>query len=149
MIDTEASSVSGFLDTSVIVRYLIQDDPNLGEQARRIIDECPSLIIPAVTIAETAFVLTSFYSMPRVAVVDALIALIQRHNVSVDQLDTDIVIQALMLCRPSVRVSFADAMLWASARQSGTGSVVYSFDRRFPSMGITLRSEAPDQRPGG
>ena len=101
------------------------------------------LIIPAVTIAETGFVLTSFYSMPRVAVVDALIALLQRHNVSVYQLDTNITIQALMLCRPSGRVSFADAMLWASARHGETGSVVYSFDRRFPAMGITLRSEAP------
>jgi len=141
MTDAEASAVSEFLDTSVIVRYLVQDDPNLAEQARQIIDERPTLIIPAVTITETAFVLTSFYSMPRVAVVDALIALLQRHNISVYQLDTDIVIQALMLCRPSGRVSVADAMLWASARQSGTGSVVYTFDRRFPSFGIGVRNE--------
>src|SRR5687768_1023029 len=99
MIDAEASTVSEFLDTSVIVRYFVQDDPNLAEQARRIVDERPLLIIPAVTIAETGFVLTSFYSMPRAAVTDALIALLQRRNVSVYQLDTDIVIQALMLCR--------------------------------------------------
>ncbi len=144
MITDELPDAPAFVDTSVIVRYLIQDIPDQNEQARQIIEEHPRLLLTAVMIAETSFVLTSFYNVPRDVVVDSLIALLQRVNIRVHQLDTDIVIQALMLCRPSGRVSFADAMLWASARSARDGSIVYTFDRRFPPIGITVRSEFPE-----
>ena len=39
-----------------------------------------------------------------------------------------------MLCRPSGRVSFADALVWAAAR-SQTDASVYSLDERFPDEG--------------
>lgn len=44
------------------------------------------------------------------------------------------------MCRPSGRVSFGDAMVWAAARSAGV-EVVYTFDRRFPSVGIEVRRE--------
>lgn len=47
-------------------------------------------------------------------------------------------IQALLLCSPSGRVSFSDALVWAMARGVGTGSVVYTLDRRFPRLGIEV-----------
>ena len=141
MMDDNSPTASEFVDTSLIVRYLIQDSPDQTEQTRRIVEEHPLLLVTAVTVAEAGFVLTRFCRQPREAVVDALIALLRRSNISVYQLDTDTVIQALLLCRPSGRISFADAMLWASARESGTGATVYTLDRRFPSIGITLKDE--------
>jgi len=145
MMTDEHPVAPAFVDTSVVVRYLIQDIPDQTEQARQIIEEHPRLLVTAVTIAETSFVLARHYNVPRDVVVDSLIALLQRVNIRVHQLDIDIVIQALMLCRPSGRVSFADAMLWASARSAGDGSIVYTFDRRFPPIGITVLSEFPEQ----
>jgi len=131
----------GFVDTSVIVRFLVQDDPELAEQARRIIEEHPALLTTTVTIAESAFVLMRVYGLSRHVVVDSLVDLLRRSNIAVYQLETSIVIQALLLCRPSGRVSFADAMLWASARSAGDDSTVYTLDQRFPSNDISVRAE--------
>jgi predicted nucleic acid-binding protein len=48
------------------------------------------------------------------------------------------VLAALEICRNSKRYSFTDAFLWAQVRESGPGGRIYTFDGRFPSMGITL-----------
>jgi hypothetical protein len=53
-------------------------------------------------------------------------------------IDRATAVEALLLCRPSGRVSVPDALTWAEARTSGAGAV-YSFDRTFPSDGITVR----------
>ena len=43
------------------------------------------------------------------------------------------------VCRPSGRVSFADALIWAAAHMT-PGKVVYSLDERFPADGVEVRS---------
>ena len=130
-----------FLDTSMIVRYLTRDLPELAERAGQIIEGSPELQITPGTITESAFVLTSNYEVPRSDTVDALVYLLRRSNIRVHQMDKALTIHALLLCRPSARVSFADAMLWAAARSSNVLSTIYTLDRRFPSEGVTLRRE--------
>lgn len=130
--------MSGFLDTSIVVRYLTGDPPELAEKAAQIIDREEHLHVTDVVLAETAYVLTSVYGVARSVVVDHLIALLQKENISPFGLDKGVVLQALLLCRPSGRVSFADAMVWAVARSSG-GKVVYSLDERFPGDGLEIR----------
>jgi predicted nucleic-acid-binding protein len=102
-----------------------------------VIEGDDDLLITDVALAEAAFTATKLYELPRDAVVDSLIGLIQRSNVEVFRLPKDMAIEALMLCRPSNRVSFADALIWAAARTE-SDSVVYTFDRRFPSHGLTV-----------
>lgn len=130
------------LDASVIVRYLTGDPPRQAARASRIIDHEPALVVTDVVLAETAFVLNSVYGVPRRAVVDGLVQLLQRRNLAAFRLDKGAVIQGLLLCRPSNRVSFADAMVWAAARSAGA-EAVYSFDERFPSGGIVVRRDRP------
>ncbi len=127
-----------FLDTSVIVRYFIEDVAEKIEGVRRVVEQEPGLAIAPVTLAETAYVLTRMYGVPREVVVDHLVALVQRWNIQVYGIDKGTVIQALLLCRPSGRVSFSDALVWATARGAGTGSVVYTLDRRFPRIGVEV-----------
>ncbi len=55
--------------------------------------------------------LTKNYDVFRQAVVDEFIKLVERANVRLYGLDKGVVVQGLQLCRPSGRVSFADAML--------------------------------------
>jgi predicted nucleic acid-binding protein len=131
----------GFLDTSVVIRYLVHDDQVLAERAQRIIVGDTVLSLTDGTLAEIAHVLTRVYGIPRAAVVDELILLIRRSNVRLFDLDLALTIQALQLCRPSGRVSFADALLWASARSAGA-TTIYTFDERFPADGLSLRREA-------
>lgn len=126
------------LDTSYLVRYLTDDPPDLARRAADIIDSDRRLAVSAVVLAETAYVLTRVYQVPRQAVVDQLIALLQKENIVPLRLDKGIAIEALLLCHPSGRVSFADALIWAEAR-SGGPAAVYTFDERFPADAIEVR----------
>ncbi|AFV76550.1 putative nucleic-acid-binding protein, contains PIN domain [Thermus oshimai JL-2] len=129
--------LNALVDTSVLVRYLTGEPPELAEQAAAILDGDETLGITDVVLVETAYVLESFYGISRPQVVDALIALLQKANLHPLNGRKDLWIEALLLCRPSRRVSFGDALLWATARLSGVGRV-YTFDRRFPGEGVEL-----------
>lgn len=131
--------MAAILDTNVVVRYLVGDPAELAARAAAIIDNEPDLAIPSVVLTETAYVLASVYSVPREEIVDRLIELVQKKNLRPLEFARGTAIQALLLCRGSARVSFADAMIWAAALAPGIG-VVYSFDERFPAAGIELRA---------
>ena len=51
--------MSIFIDTSMVVRYLMDDPPEMAGQAAKVIDEENDLQLTDVIIAETAYVLTS------------------------------------------------------------------------------------------
>ncbi len=67
---------------------------------------------------EAAYVLTKVHGVPRSTAVDALIELLQKENLGLLDLSKAEAIAALLLARPSGRISFADALLWASARKN-------------------------------
>ena len=128
--------MSALLDTSVIVRYITGDSALLSELSALIVDGDEQLVVTDVMLAESWFVLTRVYGLSRAAAVDQLIALVRKPNIETYPLDKDLVIEALLLCRPSGRFSIADALLWATARMRG--EPVRTFDRRFPGDGIEL-----------
>ena len=130
--------MSVFLNTSVIVRYLTNDHPEMSDQATQIIEEVDDLTITEGILGETAFVLTSVYGKSRSEVVGSLIDLVERDNISTYAMDKSLVLRGLEMCRPSGRVSIADAMIWAAAR-TDRASAIYTFDRRFPNHGIEIR----------
>jgi len=130
--------VTAILDTSVIVRYFTNDPPGTGRLAAHLLDGSETLLLPEVVIAETAHVLWSLYRVARQDIVDQLVNLVRKQNVAPLTLDKDITVEALLLCRPSRRVSFPDALTWAAARQTGT-ITLYTLDQRFPSAGLDLR----------
>lgn len=103
------------------------------------IDSIEELEISGIALAETAFVLISVYQVPRERTSDLLLDLVRKENISLTGLTKDLAILGLMMCRPSGRVSFADALIWAAARSS-RAEVVYSFDQRFPNDGLEVRS---------
>ena len=125
----------------MVVRYLTGDPSELAEVAARVIDGEDELLVTDVVLVETAYVLTSVYDVPRETVIDHLIALLRKANIDTFKIEKDLVLEALLMCRPSGRVSFADALLWAAAR-SEPGAAVYSLDERFPSDGISVLRSA-------
>ncbi len=130
--------MSGFLDTSMVVRYLTRDVPELAEQAANVIDGEEDLWLIGVVLAETDYVLRSVYHLARDYVVDSLMEFVQKENIRIYGVDKSLVLRGLQMCRPSARVSFADALIWATARSAGT-EAVYSFDQRFPAEGLEVR----------
>lgn len=125
------------VDTNVLVRYLLQDDPEKGPAAAGLIDGTHELGIGLVTLAETAFVLSRNYGVPRERVVDRLVELLRRRNIGLLGIDKALVASALLLCRPSGRVNYADALINADARAHAVDRF-YTFDERFPSEGLML-----------
>lgn len=125
------------LDTNVLVRYFLQDDPEQGPAAARLIDGTAERGISLVALAETAFVLARNYGVPREQVVDRLVGLLRKRNIDVLGADKALVASTLLLCRPSGRVNYADALINADARAHAVERL-YTFEERFPSEGLTL-----------
>lgn len=130
--------MSVVLDTSVVVRYLTMSPPDSGRRAADLIDSADaSLVVPPVTLLESAHVLTRLYRVPRAAAVDALIALVRKSNVQDTGLPKDLIVEALLLCRESGRVSFGDALHWAETKHRRDVQLA-TFDRRFPAHSIEV-----------
>jgi predicted nucleic acid-binding protein len=127
-----------FLDVNVLLRYFVQDNPAFTARATALIESERTLRISVVTLAEVGFVLTKFYKVERVRAVDALIDLLNRENIETHEIPRERAIEALLLSRPSGRVSFADALLWAIAR-SASPAQVWTFDEKFPTDGIQVQ----------
>lgn len=136
--------MSAIAETSVIVRYLTLEPMALGRRAQQLVESDERLVVPWVALVEAAFVLTRLYGVERAVVVDLLSGFVSRANIAVLELPKPLVLESLALCRPSGRVSFADAFIWASARHSGVDSI-YTFDHRFPAAHLTLRVLGVDQ----
>ena len=126
-----------FLDANVIIRYLMGDHPEFTTRATQLIESDRDLTISIVVLGEVGYVLTKVYQVDRIRASDAMIELLNRANIESYEVDTDIAIDALRLCRPSGRVSFVDAFLWALVRGAGNAKI-WTFDARFPSEGVVL-----------
>ena len=129
-----------FVNTSVVVRYLVGSSDALFEEAKTILEHTSELVIMDVALAEVFFVLRSVYKVPREKLIDVLVTLVQRRNIRIFGLAKEIVVKGLLLCRPSGRVSLPDALIWAAAVSGNGVATVYSFDKRFPSEGVELRT---------
>ena len=111
----------------------------MADQAAEVIDGEEDLWVDGVMLAEVDHVLRSVYRLTRERVVDHLLELVAKQNINCYGLEKGTVVRGLLMCRPSGRISVADALIWAAARSSGR-NVVYSLDARFPSDGIEVRA---------
>ena len=88
------------LDTSVVVRYLVGTPTAQAKRAARLIDDRDQIVgVSTVALAEAAHVLRTQYEVGHRDIIDALIALIQRENVRVLDLRTDILVGSLVRAR--------------------------------------------------
>ena len=137
------------LDTNVLVRYLVGDDPDQYEHARALVEddltpEAPGLVHP-VALCELVWVLRSVYDVPKGEIVEALRLVLSVRTLRV--LDEPAVRAALDLYEAHA-ADFADALLSVEYREAGTG--LATFDRhasRLPG-GSRLGHPAPDAGSG-
>ena len=132
-----STPIGVFVDSNIIIRYLVGEPEVMALKAKAVIENEELLIVPVHILAETGFVLESFYKAARSDLVDLLILFVQRQNIRIHSLSKSLTLDALRMCRNSKRNSFADALLWAIVASS-EGKQVFTFDERFISNGITV-----------
>ena len=130
--DLSAMALALF-DTNVLIRHLTRDPPETGRAATRFLAENHDLILTDVVVAETVYVLESYYERPRDEVATAVRALLALPAVHVS--DEELLHRAAELYEGE-RLDFAEAYLAAAAERWGIDAVA-SFDRsldRVPSV---------------
>lgn len=132
------AAVTAFVDTNILIRHLTGDPPQLAAQATRYLAGADELLLPDLILAEVAYVLESFYEVPRAQVATTLRAVLAFPSIRV--LDADLLQRAVEVYEVH-RIDFADAYLVASAERTGIG-VIASFDRSIDRVG-TIRREEP------
>jgi len=109
----------------------------MSERAERFLQRAQRreivLKVHAIVVAETVWVLQSFYGYSRTEISGALIPLLEDHGLQVEE--GRAVIQALTSMM-AANIDFADALQAERARMGGEG--VASFDRDFEKLGVEL-----------
>ena len=118
-----------FIDANVILRYLTKAPPAMAEASLNIFNEARngkiSLLIIPITVAETVWVLESFYGYSKQQIAETMTQFLMCEGLEVESLD--LLIGALSLYHEK-NLDFADAVLAITALRKGP-KVVYSFDR--------------------
>jgi predicted nucleic-acid-binding protein len=116
------------LDTNILVRYIMQDDPRQAALATRLVEslsaESPGFI-PLVSVVEIAWVLSSAYSLSREQLMEAFEVVLRTRELIVEQ--AEIVWKSLRTLT-STRADFADCLIAQSAASAGCEKTL-TFDR--------------------
>lgn len=107
------------LDTNVLVRYIMQDDPRQSAKATRLIESLEADrpgFIGMVSIVELYWVLTSCYDLTNDQVRQALDLLLRTRQIVVDRADQ--VLRALKVFETG-KADFADCLIERAAAAAG------------------------------
>jgi predicted nucleic-acid-binding protein len=107
------------LDTNVLVRYIMQDDPVQAAKATALVEaldaDAPGFVA-LVSIIELHWVLTSCYDLTQAQVMQALETLLRAEEIVVDQAEQ--VLRALRACAGG-KGDFADCLIERTAAAAG------------------------------
>lgn len=129
--------MSCFVDTNVLVRHLTNDPPDQAARATAFLGHEGELLLTDLVVAETVYVLESFYEAPRDQVAQAIRSLLAFRTVVC--VDPALLLRAVEVYEIE-RLDFAEAYLVACAESTGV-AVVASFDRSLDRMSTVKRLE--------
>ena len=129
--------MSVFVDTNLLVRHLTGDPPEQAARATRFLAAADELLLADLVLAETVYVLESFYEVRRARVAELVRAIIAFPTMVV--LDPAMLLRALEVYETD-RLDFAEAYLVAQAERSGIG-VIASFDKAIDRVTTVQRLE--------
>ena len=115
------------LDTNVLVRYVMQDDPRQSPRATRLIERLSADdpgFVPLVAVVELMWVLSGSYGLQRTQLIAVLDTLLRSKELIVDR--AEVVTQALNRYT-ATGADFADALVERIAAAAGC-SATMTFD---------------------
>lgn len=131
--------MSAFVDTNILIRHLTGDPPEQADRATRFLASTDELLLADLIVAETVYVLESFYGVGRSQIAEAIRALLA--------FDPIITVDAALLRRAIEvyeleQLDFAEAYLVANAETTGVRRIA-SFDTSIDRMTTVERIEPP------
>lgn len=118
------------LDTNVIIRYLVQDEPQQSMKANHIIEKAVAdeeiLIISQITLCEMVWVLESCYALTKKEIIEVLNKILHTHQIRIEQ--DDVVRHALRDFSHFDNVDFSDCLIGRQNISKGC-SFTYTFDK--------------------
>jgi len=129
--------VSAFVDTNILVRHLTGDPADMAARATAYLAEAAEMYLTDLIVAETVYVLESFYEAPREQVGAAMRSLVSMR--SVVTVDPALLLRAIEVYETD-RLDFAEAYVVACAESTGVGRVA-SFDRSIDRVDTVDRIE--------
>ena len=126
------------LDTHVLVRYIMQDDPQQARKANRLIESLSPQepgFVPIAAVIELVWVLTKPYELSREQVAQAIDMLLRTKEIVLDRAEQ--IAQALRLYKAST-ADFADCLIERLAANAGCARTM-TFDTKAAKLiGMTL-----------
>ncbi len=129
--------MSAFVDTNILVRHLTGDPAEMAVRATAYLEVESDLLLTDLVVAETVYVLESFYEAPRQQLGEAIRSLLAFN--SVISVDPALLLRAVEVYETD-RLDFAEAYLVACAESTGINKVA-SFDRTLDRVGTIERIE--------
>lgn len=129
--------MSAFVDTNILVRHLTADPPELAQRATAFLADATELYLADLIVAETIYVLESFYKAPRDQIATVIRSLLSMRSVTT--VDPALLLRAIEVYEFD-RLDFAEAYLVACAETTGVGRVA-SFDRAIDRVATVERLE--------
>lgn len=129
--------MTAFVDTNILVRHLTGDPSALAERATAFLASQSELYLADLIVAETIYVLESFYKAPRDQVAEAMRSLVAMR--SMITVDPALLLRAIEVFEID-RLDFAEAYLVACAESTGVGAVA-SFDKAIDRVTTVARIE--------
>ncbi len=126
------------VDTSVLVRYLVGTPAAQARRAAALMDGEEDIGVAPVALAECAHVLRTQYGIGREAILESLIGLVQRENVRVLGVRTDVLLGTLVRARSLPGRPIPDALIVASSLASDALPLI-TFDRDQRRYGVVTR----------
>lgn len=118
------------LDTNVLVRFLVRDDPRQYSRARRLIEDevrgGGMVFLSQLVLLETEWVLRSRYGYSKDEIMEAIVGMLESADLAIE--DEASLEQALFAWRDS-RAEFADCLIGARHRALGCRATA-TFDAR-------------------
>lgn len=129
--------MTAFIDTNVIIRHLTGDPADMAARATAFLADADELLLSDLIVAETVYVLESFYEVPRAEVARLVRSVVGFPTMRT--LDSALLLRSLEIYEIH-GIDFAEAYLAASAEIAGIRRIA-SFDRSLDRITTITRIE--------
>ena len=124
------------IDTNLIIRFLVNDDPVKSNRVKKLLQSSKYInILLDTVVAEIIWVLSSYYEIDKVSIIEKIRALIHVDSI---QCNKPLLNRSLSIWENN-NISFIDSYIVSSAESRNIG--IFSYDLKFDKVSSITRHE--------